>query len=530
MPFYAYEKKEIVAYISVLYMAELSTNNKRLAKNTVFLYIRMVFVMLISFYTTRVVLEILGVVDYGVYNVVAGFVALFAVLNNCLTTGTNRFYNFAIGKNDDAEVRRVFNSSLRIQIIIIIVLFILIETIGIWYINNKMVIPEDRLVAANYLFQFSVVSLFFVVLQVPYSSAVLAYERMDFFAIVSVIDALCKLGIAIILPKAGGDKLIVYGALITVISIVDFLLYYFYSRRHFKPLRFSKIKDKQLFKSLLSFSGWSTLDPLSYIVRDQGSNMTLNLFFGPVVNAAYGISQTVSSAVSSFSSNLSVAFRPQIIQSYAAGNFERTKTLMFSMSKINFFFQVLIAIPLIFELQALLTIWLKESVPEYSVQFASLVLLINCINILNEPVSIVMVSTGKIKLIKSVSLFIITSVVPIGYLLFKIGMPPYYIYVAMLVITIINQVSCVFIMTRKFSYIRIREYIVKIAVPCFLLLIGSAIPPLLIVHYFESSFLRVIVVFLVSWGVTTILTYYMCFDNNEKLMARTLVNKLLKRS
>ena len=510
-------------------MTELSASNKILARNTIFLYVRMVFVMLISFYTTRLILDILGVIDYGVYNVVAGFVALFAVLNNCLTTGTNRFYNYALGKKDDEEISRVFNASLRIQLIIIVLLLVLTETIGLWYINNKMVIQSDRIVAANFLFQFSLVSLIFVVLQVPYSSAVLAYERMDFFAIVSVIDALCKLGIALLLPRVVGDKLIVYGALMTLISFFDFFLYYIYCRKYFHALKFCKNRDNQIFKSLLSFSGWSTLDPLSYIVRDQGSNMTLNLFFGPLVNAAYGISQTVSSAVSSFSSNLSVAFRPQIIQSYAAGNYDRTKTLMFSMSKINFFFQILIAIPLIFELPTLLNIWLKENLPDYSIPFATLVLLVNCINILNEPVSIVMVATGKIKLIKSVSLIIITSVVPIGYLLFSLGMQPYCIYVAMLLITIINQISCIIIMTIKFPYIRIGEYIKDIALPCSFMFLGSCIIPGMITIFFKTSILRIFSVFMLSGISTFSLAYFICFNVNERKLVLAVVDKVLRR-
>ena len=509
-------------------MAELSVNNKRLARNTIFLYIRMVFVMLISFYTTRIILDALGVVDYGVYNVVAGFVSLFAVLNNCLTTGTNRFYNFAIGKGDDDEVRRVYNASLRIQVIIIVILLVLIETIGLWYINNKMVIPEDRLVAANYLFQFSTLSLFFVVLQVPYSSAVLAYERMDYFAIVSVFDALCKLGIALMLPTVSGDKLIFYGFLMMLITIVNFLLYYIYSRVKFPALKICRKVDKKIFRPLLSFSGWSTLDPLSYIVRDQGSNMVLNLFFGPIVNAAFGISRTISGAVTSFASNLSVAFRPQIIQSYSSGNYQRTKTLMFSMSKVNFFLQVIVAVPLIFEMDALLKIWLKDSIPEYSVIFACLVMIINCINVLNEPVSIVMVSTGKIKLVKSVSLVIITIVVPIGYVLFKIGLPPYYIYIAMLFTTIANQISCIAIMIRKFPYIKAGDYIHEILYPCLMLMVLSVLTPLALTIILPPTIFRMILVLVLSCIVTFILAYYLYFDKNERSIVDSIIGKIIK--
>lgn len=506
-------------------MAEISSNNKRLVKNTLFLYIRMAFVMLISLYTTRVVLQVLGVVDYGVYNVVAGFVSLFAVLNNCLNTGTNRFYNFALGKNDENEVRKVYNAAVRIQVLIMILLVLLLETIGVWYINNKMVIPTERLVAANVVFQCTLISLISVVLQIPYSAAVLANERMYYYSIVSIIDACCKLGIAILIPHVSYDKLIIYGLLISLVAIINFLLYFTYCKKKFPALRLSKSLDKPLFKSLLSFSAWSTLDPLSYIVRDQGSNMNLNLFFGPVVNAAYGISAQVSAAVSSFTSSFSIAFRPQIIQSYSSGNFDRAKSLMLSMSKINFTLQLIISVPLIFELNYVLHLWLGETIPDFTVIFTTLVVLINCINTLNEPVSIVMVSTGKIKLVKSVSLVIITSVVPIGYLLLSKGLPPYCIYVTMLGLTLLNQISCVIIMTKKFPAITFGTYITNIALPCMLLLLASLIVPFFTTHFLKESFLRVVITSILSAGSSFVLAYFLCFNRQEKDIVLSFVKK-----
>lgn len=509
-------------------MPEVSLNNKKLVRNTLFLYLRMVFVMCIALFTTRVVLQVLGVVDYGVYSVVAGFVTLFAVLNNCLSTGTNRFYNYALGKGDDVEFRKVYNASVRIQLIMIVLLVLLLETIGTWYINNKMVLPADRLDAANIVFQCSLISLISVLLQIPYSAAVLANERIDFFAFVSIVDAFCKLGIALLISNVGGDKLIVYGLLLASISIVDLILYYFYCKCNFKALKLSKSLDRGIFKLLLVFSGWSTLDPLSYIVRDQGSNMTLNLFFGPVVNAAYGISAQLSSAVTSFASNLSVAFRPQIIQSYSSGNYDRTKSLMLSMSKISFTLQVIIAIPLIFELNTVLHLWLGDTIPEYTIIFAALVLIINCINTLNEPVSIIMVSTGKIKLVKSVSLFIITSVVPIGYLLLYLGLPPYYIYVTMFCLTIINQVSCVFIMSKKFPVISVKIYISNVAIPCAGLFLSSLVVPFIISSFFDASILRVVILSVLSGISSFTLAYFIFFNRQEKDIVLSLL-KMFRR-
>ncbi len=501
--------------------------NKRVVRNSILLYVRMVFVMILSLYTTRVVLCTLGVVDYGIYNVVAGFVALFAVINKCLTTGTNRYYNFAIGKNDEEEVRRVFNSSIRIQFLLLIILVIGAELIGNWYIDNKMVIPSERLFSAKIVFHCSLASLAFLMLQIPYSAAVMAYERMDYYAIVSIIDALAKLAIVFLIRSISYDQLITYGLLMMGINIMNFTLYYLYCRYNFPSLTYSKRADKAMTKSLLSFSGWSTLDPFSYIVRDQGSNMTLNLFFGPVVNAAYGVALNISGAVTSFASNLSIAFRPQIIQSYSAGEYQRAKKLMLSMSKINYMLQVLIALPLIFEMDYVLNIWLGEGFPMYTRIFAVWVVIINCINTLNEPISIIMVATGKIKKIKSISMFIICSVVPIGYFLFKIGCPPYYIYITMFVLTLVNQYSCVIIMTKEFPIIRPVEYLRAIISPCVTFTATSLIVPLLIVSFWETSFFRLVLTVLLSMITIVIVGYYLLLAPTERVIMKNIGNRLL---
>lgn len=503
--------------------------NKRLMRNTAFLYVRMLLVMFLAFYTTRVVLQVLGVEDYGIYNVVAGFVSMMAVLNSCLTTGTNRFYNVALGKNDKDGVSNVYKASLYIQLIIILVILILAETAGLWYINEKMVLPAERLVVANWLYQFSVFTLLLLVIQTPYSAAVLAYERMDFYAVVSIIDAVLKLAIVFAVRWLTYDKLLMYGLLMLVISVVRVMMYVVYCRKNFKELALSRPLDKPVFRSLLSFSGWSTLDPFSYIVRDQGSNMTLNLFFGPIVNAAYGIAVQISGAVSSFSSNLSVAFRPQIIQAYSSGDFGRAKNLMLSMSKINLVLQSMFAIPLVFELPYVLNIWLGADYPEYTVIFSTLVIAINTFNTLNEPVSIIMVASGKIKKIKSISLLIICSIVPIGYVLLRLGMPPYSIYLVMFTLTLLNQISCVNIMCEVFTELKRLEYVRIVAIPCLFFVLLSLIVPVGITTIIGTSFVRLVITFALSMIMTALIAYVVCFDATEKQLALNIVNTILKK-
>jgi O-antigen/teichoic acid export membrane protein len=510
-------------------MADNSQNNKRIVKNTFFLYVRMFFVMLLALYSTRVILQAIGVLDYGIYNVVAGFVSLFAVLNNSLTTGTSRFYNYALGKSDQNEVVQVYNASLRIQILLLIVLIVVTEFIGMWYINNKMNIPIDRLSAAIIVFQYSLISLVFLALQIPYSAAVMAYERMDYYAIVSIIVAIGKLGICFLVMYTSYDKLVLYGILLTSISAINYFLYFFYCKKKFPYLRIIKVKDKGLFKSLLTFSGWSVLDPFSYIVRDQGSNMTLNLFFGPIVNAAYGIAAQVSGAVTGFSSSLSIAFRPQIIQSYSGGDYKRTKQLMLSMSKINYALQILFAIPLIFELKYILSLWLGKDYPPFTLIFSILVLMINCFNTLNEPISIIMVATGRIKKIKSISLVIICSVVPIGYLMFTLGLPPYAIYIAMFVLTIINQISCVMIMTSEFKGIKPMEYFKAILIPCLFFTLLALLVPFCISLILQISFVRLVLTFLLTSISTLALSYLILLSDTERNLVKEMFNKTIHK-
>ena len=505
-------------------MADNLKNNKRIVKNTFFLSVRMFFVLLITLYTTRIILQALGVLDYGIYNVVAGFVTLFTVLNSSLTTGTSRFYNYALGKGDQNEFVLIYNSSLRIQIILLIVLIVVIEIVGMWYINNKMNIPRDRLSAAIIVFQYSVVSLVFLFLQIPYSAAIMAYERMEFYAIVSIIVAIGKLGISFFVMYTSYDKLVLYSILMTSISALNYLLYFFYCKKKFPYLRIIKVKDKGLFKSLLTFSGWSVLDPFSYAVRDQGSNMILNLFFGPIVNASYGIAAQVSGAVTGFTSSLSIAFRPQIIQSYSGGDYKRTKQLMLSMSKINYTIQILFAIPLMFELKYILSLWLGNEYPPFALVFSILVIMINSFNMLNEPVSIIMVATGKIKKIKSISLVIICSVVPIGYLMFTLGLPPYTIYIAMFVLTFINQISCVIIMSSEFKGIKPMEYLKAILIPCLIFTILALLVPFCISLILQISFLRLVLTFLLTSISTLALSYLILLSDTERNLVKEIYN------
>lgn len=504
-------------------------SNKRIARNTLFLYIRMGVVMLIALYTTRVVLRVLGNEDYGVYNVVCGFVVLFGIFNTCFSTCINRFYNYEIGKKTQNGVRTVYNSALLIQFVLAITVVLLIEIIGSWYIENKMVLPEFRLTVAKWIFHFAVFSMFLTVMQAPYLAAVMAYEKMDYYAVVSITDALVKLAFVIMLPFWGGDKLLIYGILMCVISIMNFLMYFIYCKVKFPEIRWQKGIDKKMVKSMLSFSMWSILDPIAYTTRDQGTNMVLNAYFGPVVNAAQGIAYQTATAVDGFGGSFITAFRPQIIQSYSEGQYNRTKNLMFSMSKISFLLQMMFVIPIIIEVNYILTIWLGEGFPSYATSFVCVILLIKSIGTLNTPISTVVTATGNIRKIKTFSAIVIISVIPIAITLFNVGLSPVFAYIALLFLTIINQIGCIVIMHQLCPFITIKEYIKKIALPLLAHTFCIVLLPLVVWFVLPPSLLRLALICLLSIIGTGLSGYYFVFGDVEKELLRSFLNSFLKK-
>ena len=331
-------------------MSDNSANNKLIARNTTFLYIRMFIVLVISLYVTRVVFNSLGVVDFGIYNVVAGFVSLFSFLEATLSGSMQRFYNYLGTKEGESGFNKVYSAGIKIAAYSAIALFILFETLGIWYINNVMVVPEERLTSANVIFQFVVFSFVLMFVRMPYVGMIMAKEKMDFYAVVYIAEAVLKLGMALALPWLPGDTLIVYGLSMFLISLVVCLMMVIYVKRSFNFLHFSKHQDKDTFKSLLGFSGWSLVGTFAFMLKGEGLNLLLNSFFGPIVNAARGIAFQVSGAVSGFSTNLSMAFRPQVVNSYSSGDNNRCTQLLFLESKICYSMLLVIVVPLIMDI------------------------------------------------------------------------------------------------------------------------------------------------------------------------------------
>jgi O-antigen/teichoic acid export membrane protein len=352
---------------------------------------------------------------------------------------------------------------------------------------------------------------------------------MDYFALVSIIDAVLKLAICFIIQFFGEDKLFTYGWLILAISLTNFIMYFIYARIKFKKLRLNFHIDKPLFKSMLSFSGWSLLNPLAYTARGQGCNMVLNYFFGPVLNAAHSVANQIANAVEQMSKNFSISFRPQIIQSYACGEYKRTKRLMFSMSKILYLLHAVFAIPIILEINNLLSLWLgKDSIPEYAAPFACWILSIKWINSLNPPITNVMAATGHVKKINIYTACIVICIIPITIFLLKLGLSPTTMYIAMLGLTIINQYACLRILCHTFKEVTMIEYAKEIVVPCLALTVASLILPVLACVLFRPTFWRLLLTGGLSL-VSVLASTAFFLNKEEKQLAKSMTITVLKR-
>lgn len=490
-------------------------NSNSIAKNSVFLILQTLFVLFISLYTSRVVLKTLGIDDFGIYNVVGGFVSMFAFINTSMINGIQRFYNYELGRNGEVALTRVYNTALIIQSLLAILIIILTETIGLWYINNVMVIPSERLVAARWIFQFSIISLVFVIMQVPYSSAVVAHENMGFYAIINILDAILKLAIAIAIPFFSSDKLIVYGFLILLISIINWLLFYSYAKVKYKEIRICKGFNPSQFKEMLSFSGWNLFGSFSGVMKEQGINMILNLFFGPVVNAARGIAYQVNGAMMGFVANINTASRPQLTQSYASGNLDRSIHLMYSMSKIAVVTMALFAVPVIFEVDYILKIWLDTEIPLHTNSFVQLVVINSILLCLNPPVSFLVHATGKMRKFQVVSSLFSLLVLPFSYIMLQQGTEPEYVFVLMIFFTIIGQWICIHILKQLIDFSS-ADYIKKVLLPLTVFLALIPILPLIPRLLLDESFFRLVLVCALSVISTGVIGYYLVLNQSEK--------------
>ena len=496
-------------------MSTTSENNKRIAKNTLMLYFRMIFLMLVSLYTSRVVLNALGVEDYGIYNVVGGVVAMFSLISNSLSISISRFLTFELGRGDLDKLKRVFSTSVSIQFGISILFILLAETIGLWFLNTQMNIPEDRMWAANWVLHFSVITFVINLISIPYNASIIAHERMSAFAYISILEAVFKLLIAYLITISPIDKLIYYALLHVLTALIIRLIYGIYCKRRFVECTYHFILDKPLLKEMTSFAGWGFLGSTAYLLNTQGVNILMNLFFGVAVNAARGVAVQVNVAVCQFINNFTTAVNPQITKSYAVGDFQYLHKLIFRSAKFSSFLMFIFAIPLVMEAQTVLDIWLKNP-PEYAAVFMQLTLLGTFVdNALANCLVVSMQATGRIKKYQITVASCGVGVFLFSWLAFLLGCPPESAYIIWFIIYSLLLYIRLFIlkdMLKMSPSTYTREVIFRV-LP---VLLFSVILPLVVHLLMPSGFIRLVCVCAVGIPATLAASYYIGMTTNEK--------------
>ena len=444
-------------------MPDSTSSNKRIAKNTLILYLRMIFILCVGLYTSRIVLNTLGVEDYGIYNVVGGFVAFFSFLNGAMATATQRFITFELARGNIERQIITFSTAAIIHFAIAIIIVIAAETAGLWFVCNKLVIPEERFSAAFWVYQFAILTMFVSIISIPYNAAIIAHEKMSAFAYISILDVVLKLVIVLLLTIVSFDKLVFYAALLLGISLLDRLIYGIYCKRHFAEARVKMIFDKNLFREMTNIAGWSLFGNIAGVFYTQGLNVLLNMFFGPAVNAARAIAVTIQGVVTGFVSNFQMALNPQITKSYAVGDLHRMHSLIFASSKYSFFLLLLIALPIMIETQTILTVWLKI-VPDHTTWFTRLILCILLIDALSNPLMISSQAIGRVKIYQSVVGGLMLLILPIAYVALKLGGNPEMVFIVHLIIAVMALIARVIIVGRMVSFSFI-SYARKVILP-----------------------------------------------------------------
>lgn len=467
---------------------QTSDNNKRIAKNTLLLYFRMLFMMAVSLFTSRVVLNTLGVEDYGIYNVVGGIVAMFGFINGSMSSATQRYITFALGKGDKNRLQTVFSTTLQIHTLIAGVIVLLGETVGLWFLYNKMQIPADRMDAAFWVLQCSIVDAIFMIISVPYNADIVAHEKMSAFAYISIFEVVLKLAIVYILLIFSFDKLVLYAFLLLAIQILIRFSYSYYCNKHFEETKYKHVWDKALFKEMTGFAGWSMFGNLAGVLFGQGLNMLLNVFFGPVVNAARGISVQVQNAIQQFVGNFQMALNPQITKTYAQGELQEMHKLMYRSARFSFYLLFFLSLPVLFETNIILTVWLK-TVPDNTIVFLRIMICTSLIYTLANPLIIANQATGKVRKYQAICGTILLLILPVSYLCLRLGLPAYSVFIVHFMMEFLTQIARM-VLLRPLIGIRIRDYIRYIYSPVLLVITVSVILPALIYFNMEDTVMR----------------------------------------
>lgn len=500
-------------------MIDESKNNKRIAKNTLILYVRMLFVMLVTLYISRIVLKELGVVDYGIYNVVGGFVAMFSILSGSLSAAISRFITFELGKGNNERLIKIFSSAVTIQIVMALIVCILVEIVGVWFISNKMTIPEGRLDSAVWVLHCSVLTFAINLISVPYNAAIIAHERMKAFAYIGILEVVLKLGVSFLLCVAIIDVLKFYAVALLLVAIIIRMIYGVYCNRNFIECHYDyRNYDSTILKEMGAFAGWNMIGSSSAILREHGVNMVLNIFSGPAVNAARGIGHQVSTAFNSFVSNFFTALNPQITKTYAMGDKEYLMKLLFRGSRLSFFLLLILSLPALIETDVIMNIWL-DNVPEHAITFARLFIIFVLSESLSGPLITAMLATGNIRNYQLVVGGLQLLNMPISYILMRMGMIP---EVTVVVAILLSQCCLLarIVMLHNMIELSRRKFFINVWMKAIVVSLGAALIPC-IVHFFLSiSVWRFLLVSCVCILSSSLVVVLVGCNESERLFLR----------
>lgn len=477
----------------------MDEKQKRIAKNTILLYIRTLVTMCISLYTSRVVLDVLGVQDYGIYNVVGGMVIMFSVITNSLTTAINRFFSYDLGCNNFEHLKIVFSTSVSIQLLLSLVILIIGETIGSWFLNYHLVIPEERIFAAHWVLHCTLLTFILNLISVPYNACLIAHEHMNAFAYIGILESILKLLFVFMLMAAPIDALIYYAILQVGVALIIRLIYGLYCKRKFIECNYHMILDKKLFKEMSKLAGWSFFSNAFYILNTQGVNILINIYFGVAVNAARGIATQVEGAIMTFIKNFITAINPQIIKAYASGDKQYLNNLIINGAKYTYYMALAFIIPFAMETEFIMGLWLKD-VPDYAVLFVRLSFIYSIIDSIGNTGYFACVATGNMKLYTQRLTTIGCLIFPITWLFFELGSPVEYIYIISGTIAFICLFLRLFILKKLIDFNPI-DFIKGMIIPAFIVTIPVILLPFIILNKMDEGLSRFLTTIIVSESV-----------------------------
>ncbi len=502
-------------------------DNKRILKNTLLLYVRMFITLGISLFTTRVIFQALGLDNMGIYNLVGGVISMLGFLNGSMSSASQRFLSFELGRNDESNLKKVFGLVLLIHCILACIVLVLSETIGLWFVNTQLVIAPERMLAANWVYQTAILSSLLGIIKVPFTASIMAHEKMGIYAYFSLIDVVFKLLIVYALWYIPGDSLIIYAMLLMLSGIVDFLISMIYCLWKFQECQLRFVWEKNIFKQIFSFSGWNLVGQVVIISNDQVLNIFLNWFYGTVVNGARGIALRINGIIVQFVYQFQVALNPPIVKSYASGDWVGMQLLISRGMKISFLLMMVLSYPFIIETDWVLTLWLGES-PQYTAWFARLAIINTLLDSMTGPIVTGVQASGRLKRMQIYTSIALLTVLPISYFLLEIGLEPYWVTLSNILVSFVTLYIRLSILQRNVG-IGKKQLIKEAVLPCYLSAIVSIMPPLLFHFVSERNINNFVLSCIISVVSSMMLSYFIGLNHSEKQFVLSIARRMYSK-